>query len=59
MQIFIVMRDLGDGDVGLRYFSTEEIADRYIQKNEEECYYESNPRMIETDNFEFDDEAAL
>lgn len=56
MDIYIVMEDLGDGDIALRYFSTPEIAARYIEQNEDWCYYESNPRRITVDsNFKFND----
>ncbi len=54
MDIYIVMKDLGDGDVGLLYFKTEEEADVYIAKNPDLCYYESNPRYIKVDeHFKF------
>lgn len=55
MKFWIVMEDLGDGDVGLRYFKELSIAEEYMQENEEYCYYESNPRWIDTDTIEFKD----
>lgn len=59
MNLYIVMEDLGDGDIGLSYFSTEEIANKYIAKNQDWCYYESNPRYLKVDaNFKFDDADA-
>lgn len=56
MDIYIVVKDLGDGDVALRYFKTREDANAYSLKNLDWCYYESNPRHIKVDeNFEFDE----
>lgn len=55
MDIYIVMEDLGDGDVALRYFPTEGEAQQYVKDNDEWCYYEANPRHIKVDeNFKFD-----
>lgn len=55
MDIYIVMEDLGDGDVALRYFKTYDEAESYKEKNIDWCYYESNPRHIRVDeNFKFD-----
>lgn len=50
MDIYIVMVDLGDGDVGLCYFPTYEIACEYIENHHDRCHYESNPRHIKVDN---------
>ena len=58
MKLFIVTEDLGDGDVGLRYFSTEEKAMEYMEKNEDWCYHESNPRELDVsdmDSFKYND----
>lgn len=53
MDIFIVMEDLGDGDVALLFFETPEEAATYMEGNEY-CHYESNPRHIKVDkNFVF------
>lgn len=54
MKIYIVTEDLGDGDVGLRYFQTEEEAQSYINKGNNDpdynpCWHESNPRSLDID----------
>ena len=56
MYLYIVMEDLCDGDVALRYFKEEQKAQEYIEANEESCYYESNPRMLDTDDITFKDD---
>lgn len=50
MKIYIVMEDMGDGDVCLNYFKTLDEAYEYIHVNSEYTYYESNPRCIDTEN---------
>jgi hypothetical protein len=55
MKFWIVMEDLGDGDVGLRYFKEHSAAEEYMEKNEDWCYYESNPRFVDTDTIQFKD----
>ncbi len=55
MDIYIVVEDLGDGDVALRYFKTRDEAEMHMENNEDWCHYESNPRHICVDgNFKFD-----
>ena len=57
MDIWIVTKDLGDGDVGLYYFSTRELGEAYMAKHEDACWHESNPHHIRVDaNFKFDDQ---
>jgi len=56
MKIYIVVRDLGDGDTGLSFFSTKEKAEKYMF-HREECWYEGNPHEITVDeNFKFNDD---
>lgn len=55
MKMFIVMEDLGDGDVALRYFQDADEAQQYIDANPDWCYYESNPHFLDTDKMKFQD----
>ena len=55
MKIFIVVDDLGDGDVALRYFEDEDKANQYIVANPEWCYHESNPFTLDTTAIEFEE----
>jgi len=56
MKFWIVMEDLGDGDVVLFYFKEHSAAEDYMEKNEDSCYYESNPRFVDTETIQFEDE---
>ena len=55
MKIYIVTEDLGDGDVGLRYFKSSEAAIKYQEYMNKHydycCWHESNPHKIDTDSF--------
>lgn len=53
MKWYEVVEDLGDGDTNVLRFSTEEKARLYMEANEEWCYYESNPRFVDTDSVDF------
>jgi hypothetical protein len=55
MKFWIVMEDLGDGDVALTYFKEKTAAEEYMKQNEDWCYYESNPRFVDTDTIQFKD----
>jgi hypothetical protein len=55
MKIYIVTQDLGDGDVGLRYFPTSELAQAYIDSHEDDleynsCWHDSNPHELDIDS---------
>jgi hypothetical protein len=53
MKIYQVIEDLGDGDCAIRNFKSDDEAHKYITNNEEYCYHESNPRVLDTENIQW------
>lgn len=54
MKIYIMTEDLGDGDVGLRFFKSEEDTQDYYNQQESKgdyssCWHESNPHCLDLD----------